>query len=107
METSKYKVTNDREHAALLEQVDVLMKKGERNVTPEESQEIRQMGLALQAYEMEVYPIQAPKTLEGMIELKMYEMKLKQKDLADTLGISPVKLSMIINGKQKPDLAFI
>ena len=105
--TSKYKVTNDREHAHLMAQVDVLMKKGEKNVTPEESEEIRQIALALQEYELETYPIPAPKTLEGMIELRMYEMKLKQKDLAETLGISPVKLSMIINGKQKPDIAFI
>lgn len=103
----KYSVTNDQEHAALLAQVDVLMQKGEQNVTAEESEEIRQMGLALQQYETETYPVPAPKTLEGMIELRMYEMRLRQKDLADTLGISPAKLSMILNGKQKPDIAFI
>jgi HTH-type transcriptional regulator/antitoxin HigA len=106
-ETSKYKVTNEQEHAELLARVDVLMRKGEENVTSDESQEIRQMGLALQTYEIEIYPISAPKTLEGMIELRMYEMRLKQKDLAETLGVSPVKLSMILSGKQKPDIPFI
>lgn len=106
-ETSKYKVTNEQEHAQILARVDALMRKGEKNVTSDESEEIREMGLALQEYELKIYPISAPKTLEGMIELRMYEMRLKQKDLAKTLGISPVKLSMIINGKQKPDIPFL
>jgi len=106
-EILKYKVKNEQQHAELLAQVDVLMRKGEKNVTSEESEEIRQMGLALQEYELEVYPISPPKTLEGMIELRMYELRLKQKDLAETLGVTPVKLSMILSGKQKPDVHFL
>ena len=34
-------------------------------------------------------------------------MKLRQKDLAKTLGVSNTKLSLILNGKQKPDIQFI
>ncbi len=37
----------------------------------------------------------------------MYEMKLKQHELAKKLGVSNAKLSLVLNGKQKPDLLFI
>ena len=103
----KYKITAESEYASLLARIDVLMRKGEKNVTPEESEEIRAIDLALQTYEQGIYTIPSPGTLEGMIELRMYEMRLKQKDIAETLSVSPVKLSMILRGKQKPDISFI
>ena len=40
------------------------------------------MASAAQAYEKSVYSISPPRTIQGMIELKMYEKKLKQKALA-------------------------
>jgi HTH-type transcriptional regulator/antitoxin HigA len=54
-----------------------------------------------------IYTIEPPKTIEGMIELKMYERKLKQKDLAKLMGLSEPKLSQILSGKRQPDIAFL
>jgi transcriptional regulator with XRE-family HTH domain len=48
-----------------------------------------------------------PSTISEMIELKMYEMKLTQKKLADILKIAPDKLSQILNGKRAPDVTFL
>lgn len=42
-----------------------------------------------------------------MIEMRMFELKLKQKDLAEKLNVSNAKLSLIMNGKQKPDIDFL
>ena len=42
-----------------------------------------------------------------MIELKMYERRLKQKELAKLLGIGEPKLSQIMSKKRKPDVAFL
>jgi HTH-type transcriptional regulator / antitoxin HigA len=42
-----------------------------------------------------------PTTLIGMIELKMYEMRLKQRDLADLLGVESSRVSEYLNGKRK------
>lgn len=36
-----------------------------------------------------------------MIELKMYEMRLKQRDLADLLGVESSRVSEYLNGKRK------
>lgn len=83
------------------------MAKGSENVSGEELAEIRAFALAAQDYEQKKYVIAAPKTLNGMIEMRMYEMRLKQKDLAKKLNISGAKLSLIMNGKQKPDVDFL
>ena len=37
----------------------------------------------------------------------MYEMKLKQKQMAKILHISDAKLSLVISGKQKPDVELL
>ena len=46
-------------------------------------------------------PIKQPQTLVEMIELKMYERKLKQKELAELLEIAPSRLSEILKGKRQ------
>jgi len=49
-------------------------------------------------------PIRQPKTLTEMLELKMYERKLKQKDLAALLGVSATRLSEVMQGKRKVNM---
>lgn len=48
--------------------------------------------------------IKQPTNNVEMIELKMYENKWKQKDLATVLEISETRLSEIIKGKRKVNL---
>ena len=108
MANRKMKIENEREYSATMKKVDALMKKGEKNLTDKEAKEISALALAAQAYEKSVlYKIPAPKTFEGLIELKMYERRLKQKELAKLLGIGEPKLSQIMSRKRKPDLAFL
>lgn len=52
-----------------------------------EAGEVRTLALAARAHEKSIYTVPAPQTLEGLIELKMYERRLKQKELARLLGI--------------------
>jgi HTH-type transcriptional regulator / antitoxin HigA len=56
---------------------------------------------AIQSYEKENVSFPMPTTLIGMIELKMYEMRLKQRDLADLLGVKSSRVSEYLNGKRK------
>ncbi|HEX7691829.1 MAG TPA: helix-turn-helix transcriptional regulator [Sediminibacterium sp.] len=44
---------------------------------------------------------------QGLIELKMYEKKLKQKELAKLLNTTDTKLSEIMHNKRKPSLSFL
>jgi HTH-type transcriptional regulator / antitoxin HigA len=107
MAKQKAKINNEREYKTAMKKIDTMMKKGEHKLNDEESNELRILALAAQAYEKSIYTIPAPKTLEGLIELKMYERKLKQKELAALLGVGEPKLSQIMTKKRKPDVAFL
>lgn len=101
------KIKNEGDYSNVMTLIDTLMAKGSENVSQEELAEIRKLALSAQEYEQKKYVIDAPSTLVGMIEMRMYEMRLKQKDLAKRLKISDAKLSLIMNGKQKPDIDFL
>ena len=101
------KIKDEGDYSDVIAKIDSLMAKGSGNVSTKELQEIRKLALTAQEYEQEKYVIEAPSTLAGMIEMRMYEMRLKQKDLAKKLKISDTKLSLIINGKQRPDIDFL
>ncbi len=101
------KVKNEADYSKVMSTIDSLMAKGSGNVSKEELSQIRNLAMAAQVYEQEKYVIDAPTTLAGMIEMRMFEMRLKQKDLAIKLKISDAKLSLIMNGKQKPDVDFL
>ena len=105
--SDSYRIENEKDYNATMKKIDALMKKGEKKLTNKEAEELRTLALAAQAYEKSIYTIPAPKTLEGLIELKMYERKLKQKELASLLGIGERKLSQIMSKKRKPDVAFL
>jgi HTH-type transcriptional regulator / antitoxin HigA len=107
MSNRKFKIEHEREYNATMKKIDALMKKGEAHLTDKEADELRMLSLAAQAYEKSIYTIPAPKTLEGLIELKMYEQKLRQKELAKLLGVGEPKLSLIMSKKRKPDVAFL
>jgi len=95
------------EYQNVMAEIFSLMNKGEANVTTKESNRIRELGLAAQGYEKKIYAIPLPTTLEGMIEMKMYEKKMNQVQLAKKLKTSTTKLSLILNGKQRPDINFL
>jgi HTH-type transcriptional regulator/antitoxin HigA len=54
--------------------------------------------------EYHLMPLPHPQTLVGMIELKMFERKLNQKELAAKLGITSTRLSEVLNGKRKVNM---
>jgi HTH-type transcriptional regulator/antitoxin HigA len=107
MATRKAKIENEKEYNATMKKIDALMKKGESKLSNKEAGELRAFAISAQAYEKSIYKVPAPKTLEGLIELKMYERKLKQKELAKLLGMGEPKLSQIMSKKRKPDVAFL
>ncbi|HRN55361.1 MAG TPA: helix-turn-helix domain-containing protein [Agriterribacter sp.] len=107
VKSGSYRIENEKAYKATMKKIDVLMKKGENRLTAKEAGELRILALAAQAYEKSIYTIPAPKTLAGLIELKMYERRLKQKELARLLGIGEPKLSQIMSRKRKPDIAFL
>jgi HTH-type transcriptional regulator/antitoxin HigA len=100
-------IKSEAQYRKAMDEILSLMNKGEANLTKSQSAKLRKLAIAAQSYEKSVYTIPPPTTLEGMIELKMYERKLKQKELAKLMGLSEPKLSQILTGKRVPDVAFL
>ena len=107
MSIKKEAIFNEKSYKLALKKVDDLMKLGSQKITFDQAKEITTLAKSIQTYEKNIYTITPPTTLAGMIELRMYEMKFKQVELAKLLGISNTKLSLILSGKQKADLQFI
>jgi len=100
-------VVNEANFNEVVASIESLMAKGSQNLSQPEQEELKALALAVQKYEKGIYFIPPPSTLEGIIELKMYELRLKQSELAKRLGVSEAKFSLILNHKQKPDVAFL
>lgn len=98
---------SDSGYKVVMARIDEIMAKGSKSVTKAELAEIRTLALKAQAYEKEKYVIEPPSTFSGIIEMKMYDLKLKQTQLAKKLHISDAKLSLIMSGKQRPDISFL
>lgn len=54
-------------------------------------------------YEEKYYPVAKP-SLSAVIRLRMVELEITQKGLAEILGVSPSRVSEYLNGKSEPTL---
>ncbi len=79
---------------------------GFTSLLPDEANELAQLSRVAEAYEdsIPMMPIRQPQTLVEMIEYKMYEKKLKQRDMARLLEIPETRLSEVLSGKRKINL---
>lgn len=101
------KITTEKQYNKVLKEVDILMKKGEENLTEIEFAVLEENAMAIQQYEAIAYPFPKPKTLNEMVELKMFEKRMSQTELSNITGIGLPKLNQILKGKRKPDIPFI
>lgn len=62
-------------------------------------QELDNLSDEIADYEETRFPFEAS-NLKEMIELRMYQRKLKQKDIAKILGTTPSRISELLNGKR-------
>ena len=106
------KITTDSEHEVIASKIEELLKKSSSNggfssLTKEETLLLKNLSLLVEEYEdnqLHLMPIKVPKTLIEMIRFKMYEMNIKQKQLAKLLEMSEARISELLNGKRKLNL---
>ncbi len=101
------RIHNKEVYELTMKEIDTLMKRGEENLGPKELERLRILAEAAEDYEDTNEPLPVPSSLPDMIRLKMFQLKLKQHYTARLLGVSEAKLSLIISGKQKPDIYFL
>jgi HTH-type transcriptional regulator/antitoxin HigA len=98
----------ERAEAKMFELLQIATKKGGfDHLTSKQKSALKKYTQIVKNYEAATFTIPMPQTVQGLIELKMYEKKLKQKELAKLLNTTDTKLSEIMNNKRKPSLSFI
>ncbi len=107
----QYKINSEEDYRQVMDRVETYLSKstaqgGLHTLSAIEKEELRHLSLLAEAWEdgIPLMPIRQPKTLVEMLELKMYERKLKQKDLAALLEISATRLSEVMQGKRKVNM---
>src|SRR5438445_4964483 len=106
----KHAITSKKAYHETMIAVYDLMNKGEANLTAKELKTLAAMAKAAEEYEDNVLglkPVKEPQTITELLEQKMYESKMTQAKLADTLGLGKSKLSEILSGKRKQDVPFL
>ena len=95
-------ISTDKEYRLALDAIEPFLKKGFSQLTVQEEEELIHITKLIAEYEAQHYHLPfTPKTLVEMIELKMFELKLKQRDLAKLLGVTENRISEVLNGKRK------
>jgi HTH-type transcriptional regulator / antitoxin HigA len=98
-------IRNEQEYQIALAAIEPFLQKGFANLSKEEDDELARVSALINAYEAIHYAMPfKPKTLIEMLELKMFERKMKQKDLAQTLGVTENRISEVLNGKRKVNM---
>ena len=102
------KITNNIEYKAALKTVYEMMNKGEANISEAETVELEKMAKAVEHYEdyvLKLMPI--PVTINAVVQQKVSELDITQKQLAAMFGMATPKLAQILNGKRQPDIRFL
>ena len=106
----KHKISSRKEYHETMVAVYDPRNKGEAKLKPAQLKDLEVMAKADEKYEDEVLglkPRKAPETIAELVELKMFENKMTQANLAEQLGLGKSKVSEILTGKRKPDLSFL
>lgn len=103
----KIKIQSKEVYDITMKEIDALMKKGEAILSHSEQVRLRSLAQVAEEYEDTYEPLPVPSTLPDMIRMKMLQLKLKQHYTAKLPGVSEAKFSLIMNGKQKPDIYFV
>lgn len=106
METVK--IENRKEYEAVMARIEKLLQKsteagGFDKLTKKEAETLENLSLIAEQFEdsIPLMPIKQPSTIAEMLRYKMFELNLKQKQLAKLVGVSETRISELLNGKRK------
>lgn len=108
------RIRTEKEYALVMKSVEGLLEKATRRggfhrLSPPDAALLEKLSTLAEAYEdnvLRVMPIR-PRTLGEAVEFRRLERKLTRAGLAKLLGIGPPKLSQILSGKRRADVAFL
>ena len=103
----KTQIKSKEAYDVTMKEIDALMKQGEANLSEKELVRLRSLAEAAEKYEDTHDPLPLPESLPEMIKMRMFQMQINQSFAAKLLGVSDAKFSLILSGRQKPDVYFL
>lgn len=104
--------TNETEYGDLMAHIETFLLKataggGFASLSAEEADELARLSLLAETYEdsIPLMPIKVPRSIAEMLQFKMYEKKLNQREMAALLEVPETRLSEILRGKRSINLA--
>lgn len=104
--------TNETEYQNLMARIETVLQKataggGFASLSAEEADQLAQLSLMAEAYEdsIPLMPIKVPRSIAEMLQFKMYENKLNQREMAALLEVPETRLSEVLRGKRRISLA--
>ena len=102
------KINDRKEYNEVMQRIEKILQKTTKNegfdkLPVKVKEELKQLSLMAENYEdsIPLMPIKSPTTITEMIRYKMFEMNLKQKQLAKMLEVSEARISELLTGKRK------
>jgi HTH-type transcriptional regulator/antitoxin HigA len=98
-------IKDEKQYQSILKRVETLMEivTEETSLDDPNAMELDLLADLAEEYEMEHYPIGIP-SLTDVLKLRMHELGLTQKSLAEILEISAPRVSEYLTGKTEPTL---
>lgn len=98
-------IKNEIQYKKALDRVEELLKVVGNDTAPDNQNyvELDLLSDLVAEYEERYYPVKKP-ALAAVIRLRMAEMGITQKGLAELLGVSPSRVSEYLSGKSEPTL---
>ena len=108
------RIRSEKEYELVMKSIEGLLSKattlgGFHRLSTADAALLEKLSLLAEVYEdknLHLMPLR-PRTLREAIEIQRTQRKLTQAGLAKLLGIRPPKLSQILSGKRKADVAFL
>ena len=98
LQTLPAAIHNEAENEQILAVMEGLMRKGEANLSPEELRLLELLGVLVEKFEAQAYPLPDVPPHE-MLKFMLAERGLRQKDLLPVFGSEGI-ISEVINGKR-------
>lgn len=98
-------INNEVQYKKALERIEELLPLVDNTTSIEDKNyvELDLLSDLVAEYEEQNFPVKKP-TLPEIIRLRMAELKISQRKLAEILNVSPSRISEYLNGKSEPTL---
>ena len=107
------KIRTDIQYKHVMTLIETLLQKatkqgGLQTLNKKDTDELKLLSLLAEDYEDNILKIMPlPVTINALVQQKVTELDITQKQLAEMFNMGTAKISQILNGKREPDVPFL